>query len=90
MARPRVVVYQGASVDGRLTLASDVLLLFGDERWKVVTGSICVASPTDEVYEWLKLTHRPQAILEGSGSFVKSDAEPDPLPSAACAPGSLY
>jgi len=32
MNRPRVVMFGEASVDGRLTLAPDVLLLFGDER----------------------------------------------------------
>ncbi|MBM4467820.1 MAG: deaminase [Chloroflexi bacterium] len=84
MDRPRVVVHAVASVDGRLTLAPDVLLLYGDERWQAVAG------PSDEVYERLKLTYKPQVFLEGSGSFVPSDAEPEPLPPVDGDPQSLY
>jgi 2,5-diamino-6-(ribosylamino)-4(3H)-pyrimidinone 5'-phosphate reductase len=72
--RPRVVVHAVASVDGRITLAPDVLLLYGDERWQAVAGS------SDQVYERLKFTYRPQVFLEGSGSFVPTNAEPEPLP----------
>ncbi len=39
MSRPKVVIYGQASMDGRLTLAPDVLLMFGDERWEAVAGS---------------------------------------------------
>ena len=82
--RPRVVVHAVASVDGRITLAPDVLLLYGDERWKAVAGS------SDDVYERLKLTHEPQAFLEGSGSFVASNTEPGHLPAVTGDPKSLY
>jgi hypothetical protein len=37
MDRPKIVVHQTASVDGKLITAPDVLLLFGDERWQAVT-----------------------------------------------------
>jgi hypothetical protein len=63
-------------VDGRLTLAPDVLLLFGDERWQAVAGS------AEDVYKRLIATHQPGATLEGSGSFATSDSVPDPLPPA--------
>ena len=84
MNRPRVVVHAVASVDGRITLAPDVLLLYGDERWQAVAGS------SDEVYERLKFTYKPQVFLEGSGSFVLSNVEPEPLPPVAGDPQSLY
>ncbi len=74
MTRPRVVTHALASLDGRTTLAPDVLLLYGDERWQTVAGS------ASEVDKWLKFTHRPQVILEGSGSLVRDEDEPQPLP----------
>jgi len=83
MDRPRVVVYGVVSVDGRLTLAPDVLLLYGDERWEAIAGS-------SDVYERLKVTHKPQAFLEGSNSLVRSDEEPGPLPPIAGDPAPLY
>ena len=84
MSRPRVVIHAVASVDGRITLAPDVLLLYGDERWLAVAGS------SDDVYERLKFTYKPQVFLEGSGSFVLSNTEPEPLPPVAGDPQSLY
>ena len=84
MSRPRVIVHAVASVDGRITLAPDVLLLYGDERWQAVAGS------SDDVYERLKFTYKPQVFLEGSGSFVLSSTEPEPLPPVAGDPQSLY
>jgi riboflavin biosynthesis pyrimidine reductase len=83
MSRPRVVIFASASVDGRLTLAPDVLLMFGDSRWDAISGS-------SGAYDWLRSTYQPQAFLEGSASLVKSDAEPDPLPSATGDPQALY
>ncbi len=83
MNRPRVVVHQGASVDGRLTLAPDILLLFGDERWQAIAGS-------SNLFEWLKFTHKPQAFLEGSGSLVRDNEEPEPLPPFEGDSKSLY
>ncbi len=82
MNRPKVVVYGVVSVDGKLTLAPDVLLLFGDKRWDFI------AKPDDNVEKWLKSTHKPQAYLEGSASFVKSNEVPKALPPAK--KGSLY
>jgi 2,5-diamino-6-(ribosylamino)-4(3H)-pyrimidinone 5'-phosphate reductase len=75
MNRPRLVVIQTASLDGRLAISPDKLLLFGDERWKAIDR------PGDfNVYEWLKQFHQPQATLEGSGSFIKDAETPAALP----------
>ena len=63
MDRPKVVTFTRASVDGRIAVSPDVLLLWGDERWQAVDVS-------SGVFDRLKAIHQPQATLEGSGSFV--------------------
>jgi 2,5-diamino-6-(ribosylamino)-4(3H)-pyrimidinone 5'-phosphate reductase len=73
--RPKVIVLNSASVDGRLAVSPDVLLLHGDERWQAIGGS-----GDFDLFEWLKFTHKPQATLEGSGSFMREGDEPEPLP----------
>ncbi|MBN1886782.1 MAG: dihydrofolate reductase family protein [Thermoflexales bacterium] len=83
MNRPQVVIFSTASVDGRLTLASNVMLLYGDERWPSTSGS-------SMAYNWLQHTHKPQATLEGSGSFVPENATPEPLPPVDSNPQVLY
>lgn len=83
MTRPKVVVLNGASVDGRVAVSPDVLLLYGDARWRAIAGE-------SDAFEWLKFTHQPQATLEGSGSFVREDEEPAPLPVVEGDPGPLY
>lgn len=75
MERPEVIVYAESSVDGRITVAPDVLLLFGDDRWP------SAGDPSEALAE-LRRIHRPQAMLEGSGSFVPPGGESDPLPPA--------
>lgn len=75
MDRPKVIVLNSASVDGKITVSPDRLLLYGDERWKAIEGSSDM-----NVFEWLKAAHHPQATLEGSGSFVREQDEPAPLP----------
>jgi riboflavin biosynthesis pyrimidine reductase len=69
MNRPQVITCNQASVDGRLTLAPDVLLLAGDKRWSVLTAG-------SDVYDWVRQVHDPDVLLEGSGSFVAADAGP--------------
>jgi 2,5-diamino-6-(ribosylamino)-4(3H)-pyrimidinone 5'-phosphate reductase len=75
MDRPRVVVLNGASVDGRLAVSPEKLLLYGDERWQALGGE-----SDFDVFKWLKDHHKPGATLEGSGSFVREGQAPDPLP----------
>ncbi len=50
-------------------------------------------SPNTEsssLFELLKLTHSPQAMLEGSGSFVREGETPEPLPPFEGDPSGLY
>ncbi len=84
MSRPKVIVYQTASADGRLTLAPDTLLLYGDPRWEAVAGS------SEGVYRRILQTEHPQAILEGSGSFMLEGTPSEPLPPAAGDSAALY
>jgi RibD C-terminal domain len=79
--RPKVVVLGEVSVDGRLTVAPGVLLLYGDERWNTVAGS-------SNVFDWVKFIHKPQATLEGSGSFIRDGEEREPLPPFAGDPAA--
>lgn len=83
MNRPKVVIHQHASVDGRLTLAPGHHWILEDERWQAVAGS-------SSVFEWLKFVHKPEVCLEGSGSLVSEDEEPKPLPPFEDDPKSLY
>jgi 2,5-diamino-6-(ribosylamino)-4(3H)-pyrimidinone 5'-phosphate reductase len=73
MSRPKVVICGGASVDGRLTIAPGVLLMFGDKRWDSIAGS------DEEIAHWIREKHKPQAYLEGSGSLVTPTETPKPL-----------
>ena len=61
-----------ASVDGKIAISPTDLLLYGDERWKAIEGS-----GGFNLFEWLKTIHKPQATLEGSGSFVLEGEVPD-------------
>ncbi|MBM4461590.1 MAG: deaminase [Chloroflexi bacterium] len=73
MNRPKVVVLSEVSVDGRLAVSRDRLLLYGDERWNAI------ATPGQvNVFELLRSIHKPEATLEGSGSFVRDVEEPQP------------
>jgi 2,5-diamino-6-(ribosylamino)-4(3H)-pyrimidinone 5'-phosphate reductase len=74
MDRPKIVVYQTASVDGKLTTAPGVLLLFGDERWQAMAGG------DEEAYNKSRKLFNPEAILEGSGSFTLEGMQIEPLP----------
>lgn len=83
MSKPKVVTFSTASVDGRMAVSPDVLLLWGDARWQALEES-------SKAYEWVKLTHQPQATLEGSGSFVREGDELPPLPPFEADPAALY
>lgn len=73
MARLRCITYSMASVDGRVTIAPGVSLLAGDARWEAITAGVSV-----EPYRWVRRTHEPQALLEGSGSFLPGGDLADP------------
>ena len=84
MERPEVVVYGDVSVDGRLTVGPDILLLRGDPRWPGGATNRTVA------YHRLMDTHRPEATMEGSNAFVASGAGPEAFPAAEGDAGPLY
>ena len=72
MPRPWVLAHNIASLDGRVTIVPGVLLLHGDERWSAVVGD-------GDPYAKLRDELSPDAILEGSCSFIVDDeglAEP--------------
>lgn len=64
MSRPRVVIFNIASLDGRLTLAPGVGVMSGDERWSTMTRGM------GDPYLWAREAHHPDLLLEGSGSFL--------------------
>ncbi len=78
--RPRLIVHNVASMDGRLTLAPGVNLMAGDVRWTAMLGNL------GDPYAWPRTTHDPQVFLEGSGSLLNpigaplQGAEPGPPP----------
>lgn len=74
MSRPKVITYSLASLDGKLTISPDTLLLFGDSRWNAIAGE------NEDIYSRLQAQYNHQAILEGSGSFCLPGQGGDPLP----------
>ena len=82
MSRPKVVVFNSASMDGRIAVSRDVLLLWGDERWPSAGES--------EVLGWCMRLHQPQATLEGSGSFVREGDQSASLPPFEGDQATLY
>ncbi len=76
--RPRVVVSAGMSIDGRVTLRRDSLLMEDAGRiWASVLPPS--ASALEDLRQaHLDAVHRPKAVLEGSGSLVTDDAGPLP------------
>lgn len=84
MNRPKIITHALASLDGKITIAPDTLLLFGDARWEKAAG------PSDGVYRRIMETHKPQAMLEGSGSLVLEGQPVEPLPPAGGDPDELY
>ena len=84
MERPKVVVYGDVSVDGRLTVGPDILLLRGDPWWPGGATNQTVA------YHRLMDIHRPEATMEGSNAFVASGAGPEAFPAVEGDPGDLY
>ncbi|MFC6161524.1 RibD family protein [Kribbella jiaozuonensis] len=81
--RPRVVVSVTASVDGRVTVGRDRLLLTEEagQLWRSLwpEGFTTVDGARTALLESL---YAPTAILEGSGTFVTVDSGPLELPEA--------
>lgn len=72
----KVVTFNIASLDGRVGFA-DRLLLQGDERWDAI------ASRPGVTLADMDALHAPQAMLEGSSSFVTRDSPPVDFPTDA-------
>lgn len=85
MNRPKVIVWQQASLDGRLAVSPNVLLLHGDERWTAIhsNGEL-------DAFAWLKAHHQVGATLEGSGSFLRDSDAPQALPPFDGNPAFLF
>ncbi|TCC40500.1 RibD family protein [Kribbella speibonae] len=87
--RPRVVVSVEASVDGKVALARNALLMHqpSTDLW----ASMTPRSPDAiDVTELVKQQYGCNAILEGSGSLVSEDATPSELPTYDGDPIALY
>ncbi|MFF5078659.1 RibD family protein [Actinoplanes sp. NPDC000266] len=79
--RPRVVVSAQMSLDGRITLHRDHLLMTSPEVWASLRPPSADAVEAARSAQIASL-HQPTAMLEGSGSLVTSTAEPMPGPPA--------
>lgn len=75
--RPRVVVSAWTSLDGRVTLGRDRLLMDDDaaQSWRSLLPASSQAV-ADARSAQLASLYQPQAILEGSGTFVTDAAGP--------------
>jgi 2,5-diamino-6-(ribosylamino)-4(3H)-pyrimidinone 5'-phosphate reductase len=89
--RPRVVVSVGASVDGKVALARDALLMHepSSDLWGSMTPRAADPVPID-IIEVVKQQYGCNAILEGSGSLVTEDAIPEKLPTYDGDAAGLY
>lgn len=67
VSRPRLVTFNVAPIDARLTLAPGVGLMSGDERWSAMTEEV------GDPYQWVRDVHDPDLLLEGSGSFLSPE-----------------
>jgi riboflavin biosynthesis pyrimidine reductase len=85
MDRPKVIVLNGASIDGKLAVSPEILLLYGDKRWQALGGESAF-----DIFEWLKSENNISATLEGSGSFIREGDVPEPLTAYKGDPKSLY
>ncbi|MBN1584086.1 MAG: dihydrofolate reductase family protein [Anaerolineae bacterium] len=90
MTKPHVIVCQEVSVDGRLAMSPGALLLYGDERWEAIRQWSREETDSFNVFEYLRSHYAPQATLEGSGSFVRDQDDPSPLPAYKGDPEPLY
>lgn len=89
--RPRVVVSVGASVDGKVALTRDALLMRqpSTDLWESMTPRAADPVPID-IIEVVRQQYGCNAILEGSGSLVTEDAIPAELPAHDGDTAELY
>ena len=90
MERPRVVLSVGASVDGKVTLTRQQILMRQPSARLWVDMVPPDADPLHEDFlELVRQQYGCTATLEGSGSLAADDAEP-PLPAFDGEPAQLY
>ncbi|GAB3948658.1 hypothetical protein GCM10029976_080300 [Kribbella albertanoniae] len=79
--RPRVVINVEASVDGKVALTRDALLMQqpSTDLWAAMTPPAADPAPTD-ILELVRQQYGCNAILEGSGSLVAESDIPEELP----------
>lgn len=89
--RPRVVVSVGASVDGKVALTRDALLMHqpSSDLWEAMAPPAADPVPID-IIEAVKQQYGCNAVLEGSGSLVTDDKTPSELPIHDGDPSGLY
>jgi 2,5-diamino-6-(ribosylamino)-4(3H)-pyrimidinone 5'-phosphate reductase len=76
-SRPRVVLSVGMSVDARVTLRRDTLLLDEHARQLMAVGVPPSAEHLEAARQALiSSLYKPRVVLEGSGTFVTDDAGP--------------
>lgn len=85
MNKPKVIILQEASVDGKLAVHAEKPLLYGDEHWNALKGNGNVS-----LFRWLRFDQGVQATLEGSNSFIRDWDTPEPLEAFEEDPGPLY
>ena len=73
MKNPRLIMHNQVPIDGRLTFSPNCLLVCCEKRWQELSKE------EDPVGSWMEV-HKPQVILEGSGSFVTDEAKALDLP----------
>jgi 2,5-diamino-6-(ribosylamino)-4(3H)-pyrimidinone 5'-phosphate reductase len=89
MKKPFVVIFNSASVDGRLAVSREKPLLHGDKRWQAME-EWSASKNSNSILEQLKTIHNTRITLEGSGSFVPENVKSEPLPSYKGDKGMLY
>ncbi len=86
MERPKVALFVSASLDGRITLGSNLTMFDTDERHESLGTRECWKSFTERAKEM----YRPQLMFDGSNMVVKAGAELRELPPFEGDPGPLY
>ena len=91
MERPRVVMSVSASVDGKVTLSRQQVLMQQPSGRLWAPMAPPDADPLQEdFFELVRRQYGCNATLEGSGSLVADGAEPPPLPPHESDPAELY
>ncbi len=89
MNRPQVVLYVGASVDGRITLGSNSTM-FDSFKQPELYDMLCTREEWESFTKAVCDIHKPDMFLEGSNMLVAENQELAELPEFHGDLGSLY